>query len=392
MGGAVIPWCAPAVAEPAPPSDYRSYLDQARFFVKKGWIGDAREQLELAVATEDGRLDPEAWMLLAKVAYEGFDLGRARFAADRALVQSRTPEQATQAGELLSWFDSQFGVVTVSGAQDGTTSRLRLELVSLQLDPDLKAWIDAVARQVGKPVVLPYVLGLPAGEYRINGAPFTVTAGQPTRVAARTGAVDLRQVGLDLGVGATGTAGARAGGLLPAPTVELGVAVPVGPFEVGGGATVGLQPHRTPTTPVAAGPSASGSVHLGWVVPGTGPFLLRPALLGEVARTPGFGTPCADRGDGTFTCALDATSRQLYVFAPAWSAGGGAEVVGLWHDRRRPRSLGVGIRLAATARAAVLPADGTVDVGGVRAWTLSEDDRRFVLASGRASVVLRFGL
>ncbi|MEQ1567986.1 MAG: tetratricopeptide repeat protein, partial [Myxococcota bacterium] len=123
--------------EPAPVSsaDFRSYLDQARFFLRKEWYDDAREQLELAVSTEDGKLDAEAWFLLAKVRYELGDLQGARFAADRALVHSQDDEQARQTHELLTWLDQKFGYVTLDAPYDGVRAIVEVELQSTIFDP-----------------------------------------------------------------------------------------------------------------------------------------------------------------------------------------------------------------------------------------------------------------
>lgn len=385
----MIAWAPAAHAEPD--ADYRSYVDQARFFLKKGWTEDAREQLELAVATDDGRLDPEAWMLLAKVAYDGHDLGRCRAAADRALVQSRTPDQERQARELLEFVDAQFGTVVVHGAQDGATGRLRLELVSLQLDPDLQAWIDAVAAAVARPVVLPYVLGLPAGEYRLNGAPFTVAAGGAGDVSPPLGRVDWRSTAVEVTASGLGTFGSRAGDLLPAPIGGLRVAVPLGAFDLGLGATVGLQPWSTPTSAATLGTTFSGIGHAGWVVPRTGAFFVRPAVTADVARAPGFGVPCAG-GPRAFACDPASPVEQLWVYPPGLAWGGGGELTVSWQDRRRPRSVGIGLQLAGGVRSVAVPAGGDVDVGFVARWTLDPEDRRFLVATARLGVLLRFGL
>jgi hypothetical protein len=392
----VIPllFSAAWAADPADPAagDYRSYLDQAKFFLRKGWNEDARDQLELAVATEDGRLDPEAWMLLAKVSYDRFDLGRARTAADRALVQSRTPEQATQARELLEYFDAHFGVVTIRGAQDGATSRLHLQSTSLQLDPDLAAWIEQVTLRVTEPVVLPYILGLPGGDYVIDGEPFTVTPGEATEVALRTQRPDLRSLAFEVAGAGYLTLGGRAAPLLPAPTAALGVSVPVGPLDVGLRATIGFQPFRTPTDPLNVGLGVGGAAHLGWVLPETGPFFVRPALVGAVGTIPGFGLPCTEQADGTFLCDREAAVQQLFVIAPAATWGADAEVTALWQDRRRARSFGFGVQLAAGARAARLPPGGRVLVDQFRDWTVTEGDRGFTVGVARMAVVARVGL
>jgi hypothetical protein len=387
----VIPLLAGS-AWAAPGDDYRSYLDQARFFLKKGWTKDAREQLELAVSTEDGRLDPEAWMLLAKVAFEGHDLVRCRFAADRALVQSRTDEQARQARELLEFVDAQFGTIVVHGPQDGATARLRLELSSLQLDPDLAAWIDAVRAAAAEPVVLPYVLGLPAGDYQVNGERVTVSPGARVEVAPRLGGVDWRSVAVEVDAQGVLTAGARADDLLPAPLLGLAVSVPVGALDLGVGGTVGLQPHTTPTSTTAA-TVVGGLLRAGWVLPVEGPFLLRPSLVVDVSRAAGFGAPCAARAGG-FGCGLDAPARQLVVYPTGLAVGAGGEVAAIWQNRRRARSVGLGLRLGGGVRAVTLPASGSAEVAGAGevSWTLAEQDRRLWVGVGQLSVVVRLGL
>ena len=77
--------------------DFRSYVDQARFFLRKGWYEDALVELEKARAHPDGALDPEVWYLLANVRYHLGDVPAAKRAAEKAHSQSRTEAQLQQA-------------------------------------------------------------------------------------------------------------------------------------------------------------------------------------------------------------------------------------------------------------------------------------------------------
>ena len=352
-----------AVAAPAPEEeveDYRSHVDQARFFLRKEWYDDARDQLELAVASEDGRLDPEAWFMLAKVSYELGDLSRARYAADRALVNSRDAEQIRQTDELLQFFEERFGLVTVEAPHDGMASRVDIELRSTIFDPDLKLWLNRVQATLDRPVVLPYTVGLPAGRYLVNGVEVEVAAGSETTVSPpirsrspRT----LQVVEVELGLGATALIGRPVANLLPAPTAELSIGLPIGPLVVGAMADLSPQPYTTRVGALQAGPQGfAGGAQVGFELPGTQPLVVRPSLAWRYVSLPGFEAACA-RG-ATWTCAVDAPVRQLYLYVPTTAHAAAVELAVMYQDRARRSGLGAGAKASGELWFGRLPAAG----------------------------------
>ena len=355
---------ASSAAEPGSDEDFRGYVDQARFFLRKQWYDDALHQLELAVGTEDGRLDAEAWFLLAKVRYELGDLVGARFAADRALVHSRDDNQASQTHELLTFFEQKFGFVKVNGPYEGMTSQLTVTLESTLFDPDLKVWLNHVSEALTEPVVLPYELGLPAGRYTINGTAVDVTAGSHLSIAPNqlTGAPRaLQVVEVELGFGATLT---RTGGLghrSAAPTTELSVGLPLGWLAIGAMAAWAPQPFTTSDGVSATSPwSWNAGLRAGIELPGTRPFVLRTSATWRIAELPGLEVPCANT-DGDWICARDAEVRDLYVYTAAMGQLLGVELSGSYRDRSRGSGLGGGLKVSGDLLLGTLPSGGEAE-------------------------------
>lgn len=359
-----------------PAEDYRGYVDQARFFLKKAWYADARAQLELAVASEDGRLDPEAWFLLAKVCYELGDLARAHHAADRALVNSRDPDQARQTHELLQFFAERFAFVTVEAPHDGIASFLDVELRSTILDPDLKAWLAKVDAALADPVVLPYTVGLPAGRYAINGVEVEVASGEHLAIEppirARAGRT-LQVVEVELGLGATTAIGREVAHLLPAPTTELSVGLPIGPVVLGAVADWQPQPYTTRVGALLVAPPGWGAgARLGVEVPGTQPLVVRPSLAARWRRLPAFELACAGE---PWICAPDAEVRQLYVYAPSGVLAAAVELAVVYQDRRRRSGLGAGAKVSSELWVGRLAPDGEAVGEGAVAFVVPADAR-----------------
>jgi hypothetical protein len=386
--------------EPEPTADFRSYLDQARFFLKKEWYRDAREQLELAVATEDGRLDPETWFLLAKVRFELGDLVGARYAADRALVNSRNEEQVRQTQELLHFFEQKFGYVTVVAPYDGMSTTLSVTLESTIFDPELKIWLNNLIASLDEPVVLPFELGLPSGSYTINGESVQVAPGEHASIAPKLrsrapGALQVLQ--LELGLGGTGFLGKAGSNLVMAPTTELSLGMPLGLLVVGAG--FGWMPQLYTTQVGGINPAMggwNGAVRLGLEVPGTQPFVLRPSLEYRIGVLPGLELPCAD-GDSTtgvssgWTCSPGSPVQELFVYTSGLTHTAGLELAGLYQDRSKGGGLGFGLKLGGGAVLANLPAQGTaVGPEGPLSFQVT-GDRAVMMGTWRAQVVGSYG-
>lgn len=370
-------------------ADFRGFVDQARFFLRREWYADAAGQLERAVATPDGRLDPEAWFLLAKVRYELADLDGARQAADRALVHSRTPEQTEQAHELLRWLTDQFGYVELVPPRPGMTALVDVQLQSVLFDPQLKLYFNKLLDRLERPLTLPGTLGLPTGTYTIQGQAVEVQAGERITLHPRVGG-GLQDLELEVGLGITAWWGPATEHLLPAPTVAVALSLPltpapqgapIGPLVAGVLAEWSPQPARSVDGSLFSSLSAwSAGARLGVELGATKPLVIRPSLGWRYVQLPGVELAC-DAADSGFTCqAGDAPVRRLYVYGTGTAHAPFAELAFLYLDRSRPSGLGGGVKLSgerafgAVATGEAQARDGTryawTAEGGWQAWGL----------------------
>lgn len=358
-----------ALAQGAPDDDYRSFLDQGRFFVKRGWYPDAAEQLEAAVAHPDGRLDAEAWFLLAQVRYELADLAGAQHAADRALVNSSDPVQTAACRDLLAFFDAKFGVVDLLAAREGVATELEVELLSTLFDPDLKAYLQRLLDRLdAEPLVLPYPLGLPAGRYRINGTEVDVAPGarpsiRPELVGTRAFALQTLQ--LEVGVGTALALGPESDHYLPGLATQVSLSIPAGPLVLGVLGDWALVPWYPANGGLAADATAvGGGARLGLELPNTQPMVFRPSVGYRLARMPGVERPCAVDGT-TATCAADAPAH-LWAYPAALAHTPFVELAAFYQDRRKRSSWGAGVKVIGEWGLGRLPAEGaatTADAG-----------------------------
>lgn len=382
---ATLALAALAAPAEAPELDFRGYLDQARFFIKREWYADAAEQLELAVATEDGRLDPAAWFLLATVRYELADLAGARDAADLAHMNSRTPDQERQAAELLLFFEQQFGFVRLVPPHAGMATRVDVQLVSVIFDPQLKVYFNKLVGELEGRLTLPYALGLPAGTYRINGDEVVVGAGsdQALEVRLRGGGWSrLQVVELEAALGASAWFGEAARSMLPAPSAQVAISVPIGPIVVGAGLDWSPRPFRTRTGSVElSGAAWTAGGRVGSELPGTQPLVLRPSVGFRSGLLPGVELACTQGGSGATCGPEDSVSpRELYVYAVGVVHIPYVELAALYNDRSRASGLGVGVKAAAQQALGTVPDAGDaplLDTATDVAWTVPPDARPF---------------
>ncbi len=278
---------SPAAAAPVPetePVDFDSAVDQARFFLSRERFADAQEQLELAVSTAIGSKDAETWFLLAKVRYERGQLAEAEAAANQARRFSRDPSEFSQTQELYSFFRSSFGTLTLDGPR-GTRTSVTLESADTQLDPELKAYVQKWrSRLASDGAVLPFSLGLPIGEYRVNDQLVTIDAGDESVVAdAFVAESGFGALGIDLAVGGLGWSPDAA--LLGAAAGELSLSVPWRGFTAGIVGRVVAQRYGDDAVTTELGGSVG--VRGGRVVRIGHPWVLVPAVNLRVGRVPG---------------------------------------------------------------------------------------------------------
>ncbi|NCG21516.1 MAG: hypothetical protein GWP91_21090 [Rhodobacterales bacterium] len=367
-------WMLAALASAAPEvvieADYRSHVDQAKFFLKKNWYIDAEAQLSLAVTHPDGRLDPEAWFLLAKVRYELADLPGARDAADHALTQSRDDEQTRQTQELLNFLEQRFGSLQLTSSRAGVSTQIDIALTSVLLDPQLKSYCMQIVKSLMEPVVLPLEIGLPAGSYTINDQVVQVGSGSDQSVPITLSGLGLQTTEITISGGAGTWMGTQATHLLPSPGTEIGVHVPFGTWVVGARAGWWIQPRDTTAGELHWDSGWSMGLTAGIELPDTAPFVIRGAASYRIAPLTGLRGSCDQAG----TCGTnDGDGRAVDVHGLGHIPG--LEVSTGLIDHSRAQSFGVGMRLVteyAMARAAA-SGTGSLPNGESFDYTWTED-------------------
>ena len=359
-------WAVVASAQEAPAEDFRGYLDQARFFIRKGWYDDAVEQLVLAVNHPDGLVDPEAWYLLATVRYELLDVEGAREAADRAHTYSRDDDQLAQAAGFSAFVHEQLGVLEVQAPYPGLAARLDITLTSMLFDPNLQTFLERSQDRWKKKLVLPVRIGLPVGTYVINGQDVEVTPTGPNVVVIPSGqlgskgpaVVKLAQA--EIGVGVANWLGSDVANLRPSFDLQVGLSVPAGPLRVGGvfdWIPVHYDTFSGPDTNYLGG---SLGAKLTWDVPRTVPVLIRPGIGYRFAMVPGIEVACVADGSG-YVCG-GAADTDLLLYAVGLAHVPFAEITLGVLDSRRTADIGFGVKGVVEQAFGFLPAKGTAVV------------------------------
>jgi hypothetical protein len=368
-------------------------LAEARFSIKKHYWTDAQDWLDRYTSTPDGRIDPEAWYLLAQVRYELLDLEAAKQAAERAHSYSRNDQELEQASSYAAFLRDNFGVLRLRAAHEGLAGPVKVDLAVPLLDPNLDAWFDRQKKKLAARQVLPIEFGLPTGSYRINGHDVTVGSGAPTEVeltdADVAGHAALLQLSrVELGAGLGSWFGDRTSNLLPSPRAQLSVLQPVGPVVVGVVVTGGARwftdvdgVTHTSWQEIGAGVSVGVDVH--------GPkFLLRPAVGYRYSTLPGIELHCAHDGDG-YSCG-DAAATELVVYGVGRAHVPFLETSLDWVDIKDQRTLGLGLHIAVEEAIGALPSHGTAldPLGSTASYDVLDDARPFFATGARLGLHL----
>jgi hypothetical protein len=156
-------------------SDFEHHMEQARLFVKKGWLKDAADEARAASQSTDAAQSSAASLLLAQVCYELGDLECTYQAAFKAKDAPKA-EISQQALQLSSFLESSFGIVQLSSKGSSTLRRIAIEREGFFVDPELKQAFERQQRFAKQRVSLPVTLWLPAGEYHIGHDSLRVTS------------------------------------------------------------------------------------------------------------------------------------------------------------------------------------------------------------------------
>lgn len=365
--GAVTGCGASALA--APPRDdvedvVRGHLDQARFFLRKGWLGDARAEVERALGHDSGALSPEAWWLLSRIAYGQLDLTEARRAAERAQTESRDPRWLEVTAAWATTLAEGYGEVRILGAYEGLDARLAFDNTSPLFDADARTFFAGVRDARERAIVpLPITVGLPVGAYTVNGEAFTVSPGRRTDV--NLPAAKVRPKGLppprwqiegQLGGGAWLSDRLAHG---PGAHLRATAGLVVGPIVV---SAVGSWTPRLlelpdgTVAPTAAELSVGGQ--LAARIEAFAPLWLLPAVGYRAARIPGVPLDCA-LGE-PITCG-DAEVAELVVLGDVAAHVPYVDLGVAWMPRPRKGTIqaGFGVHLIAEWAWGVLPDTAT---------------------------------
>lgn len=357
-------------------------LDQARFYVKKQFWDDAVTELDRVTATLEGRIDPEAWFLLAQARYQLGDLEGAQQAAQRSHSYARTDGQLQAAAGFESFLTEQFGVVLVKAPYDGLVGTLDVELTSTLFDPEQKVWLARVEKRIAGKQTLPVRVGLPLGTYKINGRDVEVIPGKTIEVVLgpgelSTGVTQLARAEVAVGIGAW--LGADVEGLLPAIETQLALSQPAGPLIFG--LMVDWSPRALVDISDAIVPVTQGfSAGIRVGVEARGPALVfRPSVGYRYARIPGVARGCVTGADDVFGCREGTDGADLVVYPIGGAHVPLVELALDWSDRSRKSALGLGVKGIAEHAFGQLPTEGdAVDSRGVSfSWQLDPKERTF---------------
>lgn len=330
---------AATYASAAEADDYRSYVDQARLFLRRGWVADARTLLERASTHPDGRLDSEAWSMLASARYLTGDVPGAKVAAEQAHSHARNEQQLGVAVGLSAWLAQSFGAVRLAGAQPGASTRLDVQPQTPVLDPELRRYLALVQADDARATVLPTELWLPVGEYLINGVPVTIDPDAPSeqsipvrgRSAAWTQSAMVRARGL-----VTAPIDSNPGALPVGVGAAIGLRLPIGPLAVEGRATLTTRMAPPTLSGDARGVELGGAGLLSTSLARRGPLTLDLAVGWSAGRLTALSARCDI--DGCTPNAADANQRVA-----AGKHGPLAELAVFALERNTERALGMGL-------------------------------------------------
>ncbi|MCO4743418.1 MAG: hypothetical protein KC912_01430 [Proteobacteria bacterium] len=376
--------------------DFRSHLDQARFFVKRGWAEDALDELESAIKTDDGRIDPEVWWLLAQVRLELGDLAGAETAAEKAHSYARSEEQLHSAAALASFLRDHFGTLRVDSNPGGLQSSLRLSREQALVDPAVAAYFERlVTESAANATRLPVDLELPVGEYTVNGKtvriaphevhPVTLAADQ--LIAGRTASQLFR---MDGAIGVQSWLGLSDAHGPAGPQLEVGVRRLAGPIALGASIRWAPQPHaRRDVAPVYGVGAIGAGLRIGMPVVTTA-GVWTPAVGYRLSVVPGVEIAC---DSPSWQCA-DSDSADLWVYTNAWVHSPFVELGFEFGDAMRNNRWSPGVRASGELALGQLPAQGTAKLvtGSQVAYTLSSDARSSIGAGLAISLTLSHGL
>jgi len=342
-------WSAPAQASEG---DFDTHFAQAKHFFKKHWLKDAATEMRAALETTEGQQSYEAHWFAAQLAWELLDIEWATESAQRAAELALEPNAAEMATRLVENYSENFGFLTIDAPHPGMVTRLQFESTSMIFDPELKRYINRVATQWREKNVLPITIGVPKGNYLVNGEAVEVGGGTEativlpmSRIGAR-GLAALQVTRSEISAGLTGLGGDHVGAQLPAARFQLALTQPIGRLLVGGFVDQTLYTYGGADLEQYATQGAwSGGARMGMEFVGKVPIAIRPSVLLRAASIPGLPIDC-ETEFSVLRCSspnFDAAPEQrIYATGHAWMPG--AELSLDYRQAGRTTALGSGVK------------------------------------------------
>jgi hypothetical protein len=357
--------------------EYEVHKSQAEIYAKRGFYADARVELALAMDTPEGRTDPELAWTAAQVAWELQDVEGAIDMAERTArlaADEDVRENATAWAENLR---ETFGFLTIAGPYAGMTTPIQLDPRSTFFDPELKRYINKIGVRLRSSTDLPIRIGVPFGDYLINGEAATVTAGEestvtlPIRAMGSRGMAAVQVARLEIAAGVSAPFSHRADNMLPSPELEIGLTEPLGGVTAGIAVALLAQGYREEGA-VARSMGGSIAARLGRDLALQGPVSLRPGFVARAGWMPGIPNLCDASGDA-WACspASEAPELSSTVYATAQVLGIGGELLLEYREAGRTTSLGTGVRLGIEHAWGTVPSQSEAELAdeSTIAWT-----------------------
>jgi hypothetical protein len=361
--------------------EYEVHKSQAELYAKRGFYSDARDELELAMATPEGRTDPGLAWTAAQVAWELQDVETAIGMARRAAELASDDETREQAAAWAQNLEESFGYLTIDAPYVGMASRIQLDMSSTIFDPEIKRYLNKLSVRLRISTDLPIRIGVPAGEYLVNGEPVSVPAGAeatlalPLRAIGSRGLAAAQVARVEIAAGVSAPFSRRASNALPSPEIEIGITEPIGPVTAGLAVAMLAESYRTEGVVVRSFGGGSIAARIGREVVLQGPVSLRPGVVARAGWLPGVPYRCDGSGE-TWQCAPASESNGLpsSVYATARVVGIGGELLLEYRQAGRTTSLGTGVRLGVEELFGTVPseADAVLSDGATISWTATD--------------------
>jgi hypothetical protein len=339
-------------AAPAEDAAVQHAMDQAKLFSRRGWVEDARAELEAAAATAAGAESAALWWALAGARLTLCDAEGAWLAAERAAALTEDEAARAEALAFAADLRGQHGVLTVSAPHDGMFSRLQLEPQSMLLNPEHKRCVQALSLAWTHGVSLPARVALPLGDYAVQGQTVTVGPNAESNLPLAMGQLGAKgfsalQVSrLELASGVSTLFGAQADHYAPSLELQVAFTQPVAGWLIG--ATVDWSVRSwvmVDAGPAGSARSVAGGVRLGRELMIGGPLALRPTLGYRYGVIPGVALGCVGgSGEGLSCDTTPEATDDWAVYASALAHIPTAELSMNYRRAGRTTALGLGVR------------------------------------------------